>query len=157
MQNHLSSGVGHYHHLIFRLQIEFKLDLRGSMDFPLLVNDEGLVKGKVSTSKVLNVDSVKWAKEAVHRCLVYLGDLSRYFLDLYPVWDTGLTVRYYLQALNLNPDVGMPHNQLGTLARNKNFGIDAAYHYMRWYDIVSCKVLVKFLKKWNSLMPKIIS
>jgi protein SMG5 len=39
-----------------------------------------------------------WARQAAHRCLVYLGDLSRYFLDLHPHWDTGLAVRYYLQV-----------------------------------------------------------
>lgn len=39
-----------------------------------------------------------WAKQAAHRCLVYLGDLSRYFLDLHPRWDSGLAARYYLQV-----------------------------------------------------------
>ncbi|XP_069679962.1 nonsense-mediated mRNA decay factor SMG5 isoform X3 [Periplaneta americana] len=132
MQSHLAAGVGHYHHLLFRLQIEFKLDLRGIVDFPFLVNDQGLIKDKVSSStKVLDNNCVEWAKQAVHRCLVYLGDLSRYFLDLHPHWDTGLAVRYYLQASNLNVDIGMPHNQLGTLSGTRNYGLDAAYHYMR--------------------------
>jgi hypothetical protein len=45
MQGHLAAGVGHYHHLLFRLQIEFKLDLHGAVDFPLLVYDKGLMKG----------------------------------------------------------------------------------------------------------------
>jgi protein SMG5 len=45
MQGHLAAGVGHYHHLLFRLQIEFKLDLYGFVDFPLLVCDEGLKRG----------------------------------------------------------------------------------------------------------------
>jgi len=45
MQGHLAAGVGHYHHLLFRLQIEFKLDLHGAVDFPLLVYDKGLKKG----------------------------------------------------------------------------------------------------------------
>jgi protein SMG5 len=45
MQSHLAAGVGHYYHLLFRLQIEFKLDLRGIVDFPLLVYDDGLMKG----------------------------------------------------------------------------------------------------------------
>jgi len=37
-----------------------------------------------------------------------------------------------LQALNINVDIGMPHNQLGTLAGTCSYGLDAAYHYMRW-------------------------
>ncbi|XP_066994080.2 nonsense-mediated mRNA decay factor SMG5 [Anabrus simplex] len=131
MQNHLSAGVGHYHHLVFRLQIEFKLDLRGVIDFPLLVNDDGLLKGKTSSRRSTDPACVEWAREALHRCLVYLGDLSRYFLDLHPRWDTGLPLRYYLQALNMNSEIGMPHNQLGTLSGNQNYSVDAAYHYMR--------------------------
>lgn len=53
---------------------------------------------KMSSSKALDSNCVDWAKQAAHRCLVYLGDLSRYFLDLHPRWDTGLAVRYYLQV-----------------------------------------------------------
>jgi len=137
MQGHLAAGVGHYHHLLFRLQIEFKLDLHGSVDFPLLVYDKGLKKDKVSSfSKTLDSSCVNWAKQATHRCLVYLGDLSRYILDLHPHWDAGLAVRYYSQALNMNIDIGMPHNQLGTLAGTCNYGLDAAYHYMR---CLTCK------------------
>jgi hypothetical protein len=54
---------------------------------------------KVSSSNI-TPDSrcVDWAKQAAHRCLVYLGDLSRYFLDLYPRWNSGLAARYYLQV-----------------------------------------------------------
>ncbi len=43
-----------------------------------------------------------------------------------------LAERFYHQALVLNPSMGMPHNQLGTLAGNRHQGLDAAYHYMRW-------------------------
>jgi protein SMG5 len=52
----------------------------------------------VSSGKALDSSCVDWAKQATHRCLVYLGDLSRYILDLDPHWDTGLAVRYYLQV-----------------------------------------------------------
>lgn len=54
---------------------------------------------KVSSfSKTLDSSCVNWAKQATHRCLVYLGDLSRYVLDLHPHWDAGLAVRYYSQV-----------------------------------------------------------
>ncbi|KAJ9575995.1 hypothetical protein L9F63_007095 [Diploptera punctata] len=134
MQGHLLAGIGQYHHLLFRLQTEYKLDLRGYVDFPLLFSDSGLMKDKSSSSKALDNNCVDWAKQAAHRCLVYLGDLYRYVMDLHPRWDTGLAVRYYLQALHLNVDIGMPHNQLGTLSGTRNYGLDAAYHYMRWYN-----------------------
>ena len=47
----------------------------------------------------MDSNCIGWAKQAAHRCLVYLGDLSRYVLDLHPFWDTGLAVRYYLQVI----------------------------------------------------------
>ena len=39
--------------------------------------------------------------------------------------------RYYGQAIQFLPEYGMPHNQLGTLAGTKNYGLDAAYSYLR--------------------------
>lgn len=39
--------------------------------------------------------------------------------------------RYYQMAIAIDPNIGMPHNQLGTIAGNKNYGLDAVYHYMR--------------------------
>ncbi|KAG8223141.1 hypothetical protein J437_LFUL000563, partial [Ladona fulva] len=131
LQNHLLAGVGNYHHLIFRMQIEYKLDFRGIIDFPLLVEDGGLSKGKSSLGKLPEVSGVEWTRQAVHRCLVYLGDLNRYLSDLHPCWDSALSTRYYYQALSLNPEIGMPHNQLGTLASTQNHSVDASYHYMR--------------------------
>lgn len=58
LQAHLLSGVGHYQNIILRLQVEFNIDLRGVLDFPLLVCDEGLPKrstliGKKSLSECL--------------------------------------------------------------------------------------------------------
>ncbi|GLH03494.1 Uncharacterized protein GBIM_09387 [Gryllus bimaculatus] len=137
LQRHLYAGVGHYHHIIFRLQIDFKLDLRGNVDFPLLVNDGGLTKGKLGSSRCQEEGVSEWAHQALHRSLVFLGDLSRYLLELHPEWDSGLPQRYYLQAISLNSDMGMPHNQLGTLSGSQNYSVDAAYHYMRCL-ILSC-------------------
>uniref|UniRef100_A0A1B6K720 PIN domain-containing protein n=1 Tax=Homalodisca liturata TaxID=320908 RepID=A0A1B6K720_9HEMI len=134
LRSHLQAGIGHYHHLLLRLQIDFRMDLRGIVDFPYLVADIGLKKGKSSsTSKEKSLDSgaVDWANLAVHRCLIYLGDLGRYLADLCPGYHTDLPARYYHQALYWKPDCGMPHNQLGTLVGNYNFFLDSAYHYMR--------------------------
>ena len=75
---------------------------------------------------------VKWAEESCYRCLIYLGDLNRYLLDLYPLWDSGTAERYYLQAAFMNPNSGRPFNQLGTLASCKNYNLDAVYNYTRW-------------------------
>lgn len=81
-------------------------------------------------------EAIDWAKQSVHQCLIYLGDLSRYKLEIYPNWDTTLATRYYLQAITYRPEYGMPHNQMGTLAMNQNQFLDAVYHYMR---CLACK------------------
>lgn len=62
---------------------------------------------------------------------MYLGDLSRYRLDVTSEDESILAVRYYVQAFNLNPELGIPHNQLGSLVMQHNYSLDAAYHYMR--------------------------
>lgn len=36
---HLAVGVGYYHHLILRLQIEYDLDLAGVVDFAFIQNE----------------------------------------------------------------------------------------------------------------------
>uniref|UniRef100_A0A0A9WHW3 Protein SMG5 n=1 Tax=Lygus hesperus TaxID=30085 RepID=A0A0A9WHW3_LYGHE len=132
IQTHLQSGVGFYHHIIMKLQSQFRLDLRGVVDFPLLVTDCGLNKGKTCwSSKLAESLALEWAHSALHRCLICLGDICRYLSDLEPTYDHNNALRYYVQALNWKPDYGMPHNQLGTLAANNNFSLDAAYHYMR--------------------------
>lgn len=37
----------------------------------------------------------------------------------------------------MNVDIGMPHNQLGTLSGMCSYGLDAAYYYMRWWALTS--------------------
>ena len=59
-----------------------------------------------------------WVEGAVHRCLVCLGDLARYQLEL------GLAaqpVRYYQLAVTLRPEGGVPY-QLAMLCGDENFG-----------------------------------
>lgn len=67
----------------------------------------------------------------IHRSLVCLGDLSRYKLELDSNWDPMIANRYYKMAISIDPNIGMPHNQLGSLAGIKNYGLDSVYHYMR--------------------------
>ncbi|XP_054287971.1 nonsense-mediated mRNA decay factor SMG5-like [Macrosteles quadrilineatus] len=134
LRAHLQAGIGHYHHLLLKFQLDFKMDLRGIIDFPLIITEDGLKKSKSSSSskdKPLDPGCVEWAQQAVHRCLIYLGDLSRYLSDMCPGYHSELPARYYHQALYWKPECGMPHNQLGTLVGNYNFFLDSAYHYMR--------------------------
>ncbi|XP_056644486.1 nonsense-mediated mRNA decay factor SMG5 [Diorhabda sublineata] len=123
---HINAGIGFYNHMLSKLQYNFNLNIESFIDFSLIH----------SGNKDVKVEAVDWAKQSVHQCLIYLGDLSRYKLEIYPNWESALPVRYYLQAVSYKPDYGMPHNQMGTLAMNQNRFLEAVYHYMR---CLSCK------------------
>lgn len=73
-----------------------------------------------------------------------MGDLERYKIDLDPIWDSGVAIRLYEMAIALDTRHGMPHNQLGTLAGNKNSDLDAAFHYMRRYILFDFAPWTKF-------------
>ncbi|KAK2583107.1 hypothetical protein KPH14_009134 [Odynerus spinipes] len=130
---HLAVGVGFYHHLILRLQLEYDLDLVGVIDFAFAHNETGvlLTKNKSGQPKTHTEDVKQCVMKLIHRGLVCLGDLARYKLELDPYWDPIIANRYYKMAICIDPNIGMPHNQLGTVAGNKNYGLDAVYHYMR--------------------------
>lgn len=131
LQCHINAGIGYYHHFISRLELEFDLNLQGIVDFTINSNQK-FVKQCSGSVPLENIP--EWVEISIHRCLIYLGDLTRYKLEIYPNWDHGLAIRYYLQAINFKPEYGMPHNQLGTLATNLNYSLDSAYHYIRCLD-----------------------
>ncbi|XP_043276793.1 protein SMG5 [Venturia canescens] len=132
--SHLAVGVGFYHHLILKLQIECDLDLVGVVDFAyprhktMSLSNQ---KIRVSQNKLLSEEVRQCAMKIIHRSLICLGDLARYRLDVDPSWDPLTATRYYKIAVSIDPNIGMPHNQLGTVAGNRNYGVDAVYHYMR--------------------------
>lgn len=125
LQCHINAGIGYYHHFISRLEIEYNLNLNGIVDFSITNNNKNDSKSPP-----------EWVELSIHRCLIFLGDLTRYKLEIYPNWDPGLAIRYYLQAANFKPEYGMPHNQLGTLSINLNYSLDSTYHYLR---CLNCK------------------
>jgi len=67
----------------------------------------------------------------IHRSLVCLGDLTRYKLELDLNWDPMVANRYYKMAIAIDPNIGMPHNQLATIAGGNNYGLDAIYYFLR--------------------------
>ncbi|XP_029055595.1 protein SMG5 [Osmia bicornis bicornis] len=129
---HLAVGIGFYHHLILKVQLEYNLDLVGTIDFAFMQNEtRSNAKSKTSQSKHHTEEVKHCVMRLIHRSLVCLGDLARYKLELDPYWDSMIANRYYKMAIAIDPNIGMPHNQLGTVAGNKNYGLDAVYHYMR--------------------------
>ncbi|XP_057339106.1 nonsense-mediated mRNA decay factor SMG5 [Microplitis mediator] len=133
LSTHLSVGVGFYHHLILKLQLECGLDLAGIVDFAFPQQRHGLSDhgDRTIQQKFKSEEAQQCVIRIVHRSLICLGDLARYKLDLDPTWDPMIATRYYKMAITIDPNIGMPHNQLGTVAGNKNYGVDAVYHYMR--------------------------
>ncbi|XP_012230829.2 nonsense-mediated mRNA decay factor SMG5 [Linepithema humile] len=130
---HLEVGVGYYHHLILKLQFEYDLDLVGVVDFAFIHSENILsyVRAKTGQSKTYAKEVKQSVIRLIHRSLVCLGDLSRYKLELDSNWDPMIANRYYKMAIAIDPNIGMPHNQLGSIAGNKNYGLDGVYHYMR--------------------------
>lgn len=104
-RNHLLQGIGFYQDLSLRLQNNYNLRLHKGIDFARPPpNENETVRHGLGSSLYLgcglldaaNVDSFdeeelmeqrqkrlkKWALEAVHRCLIYMGDLSKFLLQL---------------------------------------------------------------------------
>ncbi|KAK1806731.1 hypothetical protein P4O66_005231 [Electrophorus voltai] len=126
-RTHLIAGVGFYQHLLLYIQSHYQLELQDCIDWthvtdPLI----GRKKPVSATPK-----EMEWAQMACHRCLVYLGDLARYQNELAGVEAEQLSERFYHQALSVSPHVGMPFNQLGTLAGSKFYNVEATYYYLR--------------------------
>ncbi|XP_032374798.1 nonsense-mediated mRNA decay factor SMG5 isoform X2 [Etheostoma spectabile] len=126
-RTHLIAGVGFYQHLLLYIQSHYQLELQDCIDWthvtdPLI----GRKKPVSATPK-----EMEWAQMACHRCLVYLGDLARYQNELAGVEAEQLAERFYHQALSVMPHMGMPFNQLGTLAGSKFYNVEATYYYLR--------------------------
>ncbi|XP_060057577.1 nonsense-mediated mRNA decay factor SMG5 isoform X3 [Erinaceus europaeus] len=57
--------------------------------------------------------------------------IARYQNELAGVDTELLAERFYYQALSVAPQIGMPFNQLGTLAGSKYYNVEAMYCYLR--------------------------
>ncbi|XP_041372957.1 protein SMG5-like [Gigantopelta aegis] len=136
-RSHLAAATGYYRHLLFRLQQDFSLKLSGFVDFHMVTDKEtGAISRRHTGSNNVMTKKVppsvqEWAQRACHRCLICLGDIARYQQDFDSDLSAATAARYYYQALVLFPDIGMPHNQLGTLSGSHYYSCEAAYHYIR--------------------------
>ncbi|ESO94590.1 hypothetical protein LOTGIDRAFT_232390 [Lottia gigantea] len=130
-RSHLASAWGYYQHLLFKLQQEFSLQLAGILDFHIVIDSKRLKKLTSPNNKKVSQQVLEWAMKACHRCLICLGDIARYQQDFDHGVSGSIAERYYYQALILLPELGMPHNQLGTLSGSRYYNTEAAYHYIR--------------------------
>ncbi|XP_051575111.1 nonsense-mediated mRNA decay factor SMG5 isoform X2 [Myxocyprinus asiaticus] len=126
-RTHLIAGVGFFQHLLLYIQSHYQLELQDCIDWTHVTDP--LIGRKKPVSATLK--EMEWAQMACHRCLVYLGDLARYQNELAGVEAEQLAERFYHQALSVAPHIGMPFNQLGTLAGSKFYNVEATYNYLR--------------------------
>lgn len=126
-RTHLVAGIGFYQHLLLYIQSHYQLELQCCIDWTHVTDPLMGCKKPVSASE----KEMEWAQMACHRCLVYLGDLARYQNELAGVDTELLAERFYYQALSVAPQIGMPFNQLGTLAGSKYYNVEATYCYLR--------------------------
>ncbi|XP_044128827.1 protein SMG5 [Bufo gargarizans] len=126
-RTHLIAGVGFYQHLLLYIQSHYQLELQCCIDWTHVSDPLIGCKKPVSAS----AKEMEWAQMACHRCLVYLGDLARYQNELALVDTEKLAERFYYQALTVVPQMGMPFNQLGTLAGSRYYHVEATYCYLR--------------------------
>ncbi|OCT66615.1 hypothetical protein XELAEV_18042869mg [Xenopus laevis] len=126
-RTHLIAGVGFYQHLLLYIQSHYQLELQCCIDWTHVTDPLIGFKKPVSASS----KEMEWARMACHRCLVYLGDLARYQNELAVVDTEKLAERFYYQALTVDPQIGMPFNQLGTLAGSQYYHVEATYCYLR--------------------------
>ena len=133
LQVHLVTGFGLYYSLLLGVSKQYSISLQKLL--PYICSEQA--SDDFPRERANHSQEVKmWAQTAVHRILIYMGDLARYLFDLNVTGYKELAIRFYDLALIWDPEVGMPFNQLGTLSESNNFGLDSAYYYMRWYAML---------------------
>lgn len=141
LKEFLLNGISILKEIILKFEKEFELDLRYIIDFKLIEENSVVPNGfnhddDVNKKKKKNVralSEINFALETVHSFLISIGDLHRYFIE-FDLDDEKivpeLAAKFYYESFKLNPSVGMPQNQLGTLFACKNYDLDSAYHYL---------------------------
>ncbi|KAI5651382.1 est1 DNA/RNA binding domain-containing protein [Phthorimaea operculella] len=123
-------GIGHFHNFITRFQTEMNLQLK-ELDYNPLLNDEDKEVHEPSE------EEIEFGRSALHTCLIYLGDLSRYQAEIFHAFDPSIAARYYLQAAHVDMASGMPYNQLGNLYLDKNYNLDSVCYYIHCLSCAS--------------------
>lgn len=132
----IKDAIKHYKTLILKFEDLFGLDLRNIIDFGIIANGAAPFEKK-SDREIYTAQEMNHAMETIHSFLVSLGDLHRYCIefnfaetDVSISTSKDLAAKYYVEAFKLNPKIGMPHNQLGTLSAGENDEIDSIFHYL---------------------------
>lgn len=132
----IKDAIRHYKTMILKFEDLFGFDLRFIIDFSIIANGADPFE-KCADKEIYTVNEVIHAMETIHAFLLSLGDLHRYCIE-FNFAETDISInaskelasKYYIEAFKLNPKVGMPQNQLGTLHSGENFELDSIYHYI---------------------------
>ncbi|CAK1580910.1 unnamed protein product [Parnassius mnemosyne] len=149
---HIMSGIGNFHHFITRIESEMRVKIKDLDYMPLDVDAEN-----VETNQTLNDDELQLARSLLFSCLIYLGDLSRYQVEIFNIFDQSIAARYYLQAAQVDLCSGMPYNQLGNLFLDKNYNLDSVCYYIHCLSTVApfegaMGNLIKIFEKNNQFL-----
>lgn len=122
IRGHLIQSVGFYQNLM--LKLESGLDFQHENSYGFL-HEESKDEKKRGNKK-----------KAIVKCLMFLGDLSRYQLeyadnDESKEFHSKMAKKYYLQCLSLDPGQGQPFNQLAALSSSGSGIIVAVFYYLR--------------------------
>ncbi|XP_022705992.1 uncharacterized protein LOC111270182 isoform X2 [Varroa jacobsoni] len=135
----LLSGLGTYQQVLSRLELDFGAPLIGIIDAALSrVGWDVTIGRRVNEFPVEQHSELReWALQCAYRCLLALGDLSRYLHDLCGQGTSGVSphrsaaFRFYHQAVLVRSSQGQPYNQLGTLTKGELAGLKETYFYFR--------------------------
>lgn len=125
---HIICGIGHFHHIMIRVQSEMNVELKCLDYMPLYLEDEQ--EESLIHEDIHIQEDRQLGKSVLYSCLIYLGDLSRYQVEIFNSFDSSLAARYYFQAAQIELTSGMPFNQLGNLYLDKNYNLDSVCHYI---------------------------
>ncbi|KAF0932616.1 hypothetical protein E2562_010488, partial [Oryza meyeriana var. granulata] len=127
VRSFLSEATGFYHDLM--------LKIRSTYGLPLGYFSEGPDSSAVPDKDEKKMVGVKKGLLSCYRCLIYLGDLTRYkglYVDAdYANREYAAASIYYKEAASLCPSNGNPHHQLAILASYAGDEVTAIYRYFR--------------------------
>ncbi|CAH0687724.1 unnamed protein product [Spodoptera exigua] len=129
---HIVCGIGHFHHFISRIEGEMKIHVKEIDYTSYYFGEESVEANQMPTD-----DEIQLSRSVLHLCLIYLGDLSRYQVEIFRAFEPSIAARYYLQAAHVDMSSGMPYNQLGNLYNDKNYNLDSVCYYIHCLSCTS--------------------
>ncbi|TPX63158.1 hypothetical protein SpCBS45565_g06822 [Spizellomyces sp. 'palustris'] len=125
LQNHLNMAISFYQTLLLTMKSTFEEDL---IAFGI---EQYVCKRDAHGEPLSDVQMKMSLFHLIHKCTVYLGDLSRYreihSLNNGKNWQSP---RYhYLKAIRINPDIGKPYSQLAIVASYTRSDLEVIYWY----------------------------